>query len=194
MNTSIPTVDPDRTARYVWSEEDAPEVIDSGDGEDLAEALYGESQNTSAVTDAEPETYKGNIGSIEGMARYHGLPVVIETPAGTVRRGLFWKVHMPADYGYIAGVEGADGDELDCYVGSNPESDVVVVIDQNKMNGRDFDEHKVMLGFDTADSALEAYMLGHHKASKVYRGKTILTMRDFIGLLDEGDFTRPLGE
>lgn len=92
--------------------------------------------------------------------KVNGMICVIENPRGTIRQGttidgMDWSSTMPHHYGYIKGVMGADGDELDCFVGPNMQSDRVYVINQN-IDGA-FDEHKCMLGFDNADQARAAY-------------------------------------
>ena len=53
--------------------------------------------------------------------RIHGLDISIENPKGSYRTGVHagkpWRVRMPADYGYIRGTTGADGDHVDCSSG-----------------------------------------------------------------------------
>jgi len=52
------------------------------------------------------------------------------------------------DYGYIEGTVGADGDEVDCYLGPDTQSKVVFVVDQGRLgDSSEFDEHKVFLGY-----------------------------------------------
>ncbi len=95
----------------------------------------------------------------------HGLAISVENRKGSTRR---WydphgkesgSTRMYCDYGYIRGTEGTDGDHVDCYVGPNPKSTLVVLIDQMKKPSFDqFDEQKAMLGFDTAMEAKNAYL------------------------------------
>lgn len=85
-----------------------------------------------------------------------GLDIVIENPKGSIRHGKEWAQKMAHDYGYIEGTVGADGDEVDVFVGPDPESDTLYIIDQNKASG-EFDEHKVMLGFSNIAEAKDAY-------------------------------------
>lgn len=139
---------------------------------------------------AEPESRS----SVDSMLHYHDIPVTVETPQGATRKGLLWKVNMPTDYGYIDGITGADGDDLDCYVGPSPESDRVFVVDQNKLWGSGFDEHKVMLGYHTQESALEDYMRGHHRSNKVFRAITEMSMPMFRHWMKTGDLTKPVQE
>lgn len=112
-----------------------------------------------------------------GMAYYHGLPVVVEHPQGSALRR--YNIRLPADYGYIQGIPGADGDDLDCYVGPSHQSDHVFVVDQLDPQTGKFDEHKVMLGYLTPETALEDYMLGHGDSKRAFGDLTEMTMEEF---------------
>lgn len=74
---------------------------------------------------------------------FHGVPVIIEADAGKPR----WDGGpvLPAPYGYIRRTEGADGDEMDCMIGGDRPQAFVF----NMNRGGQFDEHKIMLGYDT---------------------------------------------
>jgi hypothetical protein len=64
---------------------------------------------------------------------------------------------MSNHYGYIRRSEGADGDHVDTFLGDKPESEKVFIVDQVDPKSGKFDEHKVMLGFDSAAAAKAAY-------------------------------------
>jgi len=138
------------------------------------------------------DPYSAPLGSVEGMKQYHGLDVVIETPKGQRRVGLWWRHTLPADYGYIESTTGADGDEMDCYVGPDVESPLAFVIDQNKLDSDRFDEHKVMLGYNSMDEAKQAFLQGHNYGKQIFRGITPMTMIDFKRWLAKGDRKKPL--
>lgn len=96
---------------------------------------------------------------------FAGLPLVIENRAGTVREwtdtdGARGATTMKHDYGYIDGTFGEDADELDAYRGPNENAaEAHVVYQMSKSSSfNDFDEKKVMLGFDSADDAKTAYV------------------------------------
>ena len=94
--------------------------------------------------------------------RVDGHNVSIENPKGSVRRGKGedgkeWQTTMQNDYGYIRGTEGVDGDHIDVFLSDTPEQGDVFVIDQLDKDGN-FDEHKVMYGFPSAEAAREAYL------------------------------------
>ena len=61
---------------------------------------------------------------------------------------------------YIRRTTGADGEQIDCYVGPNPDAPIAWVIMQRDLRTGGFDEHKVMLGFDSEAVAVGAYSLG----------------------------------
>lgn len=101
----------------------------------------------------------------KGHVRIAGMDVTIETPKNALRHGVGpdgkpWSVIMPADYGYIRRTTGADGEQIDCYVGPNPDAPIAWVIMQRDLRTGGFDEHKVMLGFDSEAEAVGAYSLG----------------------------------
>lgn len=100
----------------------------------------------------------------KGFVRLHGLDIAIENPRGSVRQGKTadgreWANVMQAHYGYICDTLGADGDEVDVFVGPYPESRRVWVINQ-VFDGK-FDETKCMIGFVDADSARAAYQFSY---------------------------------
>jgi hypothetical protein len=99
---------------------------------------------------------------LQGRTKVHGMDISIEnkkgsTRSGTDKDGHEWSIKMNFDYGYIRGTVGVDGDHLDCYVGPNPESKKVFIVNQNDPASGKFDEQKVMLGFDSSEEAKKAY-------------------------------------
>jgi hypothetical protein len=89
------------------------------------------------------------------------------------------------------GINGADGDSIDAYVGPDPESSNVYVIDQYKLDGKSWDEHKVMLAYPTQEAAVADYMAGHHKSDRVFAAVTAFTMPHFRKWLSHHDMTQP---
>jgi phage-related protein (TIGR01555 family) len=124
----------------------------------------------------------------------HGLTCVVETPKGHIRSGKGWSVRMPAHYGYIEGFTGADGDSLDCYIGPDPESDWVYIVDQRHLHtSKGFDEHKVFLGFDTLGEVKRAYPKAHHRADEVMMDISPMQIDDFKYWLATANLNRPAG-
>jgi hypothetical protein len=124
----------------------------------------------------------------------HGLTIIIENPQYSMREGWGWMSAAPADYGYIAGTVGADGDEVDCYVGPNPRSQNVFIVDQNRRGGAEFDEHKVMLNYDSAADAKRDYLDGHTEGADIFRSLTPVSLRMLKLWLRRGDMTKPYSE
>ncbi|WP_186083661.1 hypothetical protein [Burkholderia gladioli] len=97
----------------------------------------------------------------KGRTAVRGIPIVIENPRGSMRS---WRAAdgtsganlMKFHYGYVQGVTGADGDELDAFVGPFPEAEKAYVVNQNVRGA--FDEHKVMLGFPDQRTAEAGYL------------------------------------
>lgn len=113
-----------------------------------------------------------------------GLMLSIENPRGTVRQGMDlngkqWAQKMSHHYGFIRGVGGADGDELDCFVGPNLGSTMVFVINQNDPASGEFDEHKCMLGFDSIEDATAAYHAAYSTDWKGFGNAVQMGMDEF---------------
>lgn len=157
-------------------------------------------------TNRHPSKMERKLGNYKkGKLSLHGLPISLENAKGSRREekdrfGVKQGVKMPAAYGYIRGTLGADGMQVDCYLGKHPASPTVWIIDQDKfdVNGDDkgFDEHKVMLAFKTFDKAVEAYMkshydgMGHERLAAV----TQLSYDELKAWLKKGDMHRPISE
>lgn len=96
----------------------------------------------------------------------NGLPISIENQAGTVRSGIDsdgheWAIQLQDHYGEIRETEGADGDYVDCFINpdyDNFNNDLVFVINQNNPHTGEFDEVKVMLGYNSLEDAEVAYL------------------------------------
>jgi ppGpp synthetase/RelA/SpoT-type nucleotidyltranferase len=97
---------------------------------------------------------------------FRGIPIVIEWPKGSERVGVNpegekWKRKMYADYGYIPDTTAAgDEEKVDVYIGPDKDAEFVYVVEQNDDKG-EFDEYKVMLGYDSLEDA-EASYLAHY--------------------------------
>ena len=97
---------------------------------------------------------------------WRGLRLAIENEAGSVRTfrnpdGSIGEKRIIYPYGYVCGSTGADGDEVDCFVG--PDLDVAplvyIVRAQAKGDWDRYDEDKVMLGFASLEDAERAFLL-----------------------------------
>lgn len=121
----------------------------------------------------------------EGFIDFQGLLIDIENKKGSKRTGTDpdghpWSTEMFSHYGEIRGTEGSDGDLLDAYVGDNHDSGIVVVVHQHNPWDGQYDEDKVMLGYDSIEEAIGAYKKqydkpGYFKADQF----TVLPMGQF---------------
>lgn len=128
-----------------------------------------------------------------------GLPIAIETVRGSIRRGVGengpWESVMPADYGYIRRAPSAEGptEWLDCFVGPVRSVDCPVhVIDGYTPLG-EFDEHKVMLGFESAQDALTCYHSAYNDGRRA-GAVTTMSSPELQAWYQTGDVNLPLGE
>ncbi len=133
-----------------------------------------------------------------GHCRLHGMPITIETGkgmtrSGTAKNGRRWSIEMAHHYGYIKQTESeADGDHIDVFIGPDPESEVVFVIDQLDPESGKFDEHKCMLGFKDKQSASDGYLACYDKGWKGLGTVTSLTIPQFKEWLAGGKTGKPL--
>ena len=134
----------------------------------------------------------------KGTFSYRGLPVTIETAAGSMRRGwdddgnVTWEVRMRDDYGYVLGTESdRDGDHLDVFLGPDLGSELVFCVDQIDQDTGEFDEHKFILGAHSADQAKDIYLRNFSdgwRAGKI----TPLTWPQFRHWASSGDSGKAL--
>lgn len=121
-----------------------------------------------APTEAQKEA--GNYK--KGHVTIDGLNITIENPKGSTRSGKDasgkeWSVTMRNDYGYIRGTKAVDGDHIDIFLSDNPTSGNVYVVDAIDQNTGEFDESKVMYGFNSLEEARDAYLSNYSEGWKV---------------------------
>jgi hypothetical protein len=113
---------------------------------------------------------------------FQGLPICIENPIGSIRKGISpegrrWETKFLYPYGFIKNTESlADNDGIDVFIGPNLQSNKVFIIHQ-RIDDR-YDEDKVMLGFDTEESARDAY-LAHFDTQKMLGPITEMSIEEF---------------
>lgn len=120
----------------------------------------------SALSERSPQSYptKAQIAAgnyAKGHVYLHGFRISIENPKGSYRKGVGpdgkpWKILMRSHYGYVRGATGSDGDQVDVFIGPDVNSKKVFIVNQCKANGQ-FDEHKVLFGFDSYAAADKGY-------------------------------------
>ncbi|OPB16689.1 hypothetical protein BFW91_00975 [Pseudomonas fluorescens] len=145
----------------------------------------------------EPSSAQKEAGNYrKGHIKLQGLNIAIENPRGSERKGVDgngkeWSHSMSDHYGYIKRTTGADGDQVDVYVGPEPFSQRVFVVDQKDQGSGKFDEHKVMLGYTSQAAAVKAYKSNFDKDWSV-GDVTEMKMPEFKAWLKAGDTAKPL--
>jgi hypothetical protein len=108
---------------------------------------------------------------------------------------LRWMTGEPTDgpYGYIAGSCGADGDEIDVFIGPMLHDAPFVFVVQQRVAGdwKVYDEDKVMLGFMSELDARRAYRL-HYDDDRFLGPVVALPVPEFLRRLKQ-DSDRPDG-
>ncbi|MDH0156471.1 LPD38 domain-containing protein [Stutzerimonas stutzeri] len=132
----------------------------------------------------------------KGRIRVQGLDISIENPRGSERSGTGpdgtpRRRTMSDHYGYIKRTTGADGEQVDVYVGPQEDSDQVFVVDQINQQDGSFDEHKAMLGYPDQATALQAYSANFDKGWKV-GPVTAMPVAEFKSWLKGGALSKPL--
>lgn len=79
--------------------------------------------------------------------------VVLEAAPGSIRIGK----ELVCGYGRVVSIEGHDGEELDVYIGGSLAAGRAYAIKQLDPISGDFDEYKIMVGFETMQLAIDCY-------------------------------------
>lgn len=152
-----------------------------------------------AVNHAPTEAQKTAGNYAKEHLSFQGIPITLENKMGSVRSGRDadgkpWSCKLPADYGYIKGTMGADGDHVDVYVGPDKSSHLVFVVHQRDHRTHKFDEHKCLLGFRSEHEALKCYCDGFSDGKGPDRCGSVETMSldGFKKWLHRGRTTKPV--
>lgn len=128
----------------------------------------------------------------------HGLPITLENAKGSMRHGVGpdgkkWSAKLHAHYGYFKNSVGADLDHVDVYVGPHIKSDKVFIVNQINLATKQFDEHKVLIGFGSLKQALTTYDKGFSDGKGMQRVGSIIatTMPDFKRWLHNENTKKP---
>ena len=146
-------------------------------------------------SDAQKEA--GNYA--KGHVEWNGLNLAIENPKGSERSGTdpngkAWSVTMPGHYGYVKKTLGADGDQVDLYLGNAPHSKKVFVVDQIDADTGKFDEHKAIGNVRDEAEATKLYDAGFSDGKGPQRRGAITEMSvdQFKDWVKKGDTTKAL--
>lgn len=107
---------------------------------------------------------------LQGHTEFQGIPIAIENRKGSVRKGTDkdgkpWRTVMKMPYGFIKGSKGADGEDIDCYVGPHKDAPNAYVVHQRKSDGTGYDEDKILFGLRNKEEATKGY-LAHYNSDK----------------------------
>ena len=136
--------------------------------------------------------YSSVVVKRKGHIDFQGLDIRVQNPTGTLRSGIStsgqpWETSMEADYGYIAGTEGKDGEDVDVFVGPDKDAQSAYIITIMKPPSfENVDEQKVMLGYNTGAEAKRAF-LRHYDSPRFFGSMTAMTMTDFKKKVMETD-------
>jgi hypothetical protein len=177
-------------ARLKLEREAKRREVDAAAHEAATSPLNGKPQPTPAQIEA--GTYA------KGHLDLHGLPISIENPKGSVRRGTdasgrTWETQMQHHYGYIKRSTARDGDHVDVFIGERPESTRVFVIDQVNPKTGKYDEAKVILGAIDEVDARRVYQSNYEPGWKGLGAITPMEMDAFKGWVRSDASKRPVG-
>ena len=170
------------------------------------EASFGERLKSAiAETETEPTEAQKKAGNYKkGHLSFGGYDYTVETPKGVTRsgkdeQGKPWSVTMHDTYGYILGKIGVDGDHIDMFINDAADLDTfdgnVYVVDQVNPETGEFDEHKVMYGYPSEETATEAYLANYSKGWKGLGKVTSVPKATFDKWLESSDRkTKPFAE
>lgn len=129
---------------------------------------YGEQWSLPVAAQQPSAEFHEFRATIDRVVRWNGLAIGLEYPPGSVRfRGTKFERKLKCGYGHIRGYMGADKEALDIYLHPDlckPDADAagdratLFQISQLSADDGDFDEHKLMAGFDDIDAAKDAYI------------------------------------
>ncbi|KKK59671.1 hypothetical protein LCGC14_3032070, partial [marine sediment metagenome] len=117
--------------------------------------------------------------------------------------GVAWQQTMNSGYGYFTSKPGADTVEgkptegVDVYVGPDLSTSMAYVINQAKdpsqeAVGENFDEHKVMVGYPSAQAAIDAYKLDFQPARDYQIDVVAMRPDQLKGWLDKPKHDKPV--
>jgi hypothetical protein len=178
-----------KTAKAQGSLFDTPVEQRIAEAKETQQIRKEENKVNTEPTEAQKEA--GNYQ--KGHVKAQGFDITIEQPRGSTRTGTDsngkqWSVTMNNTYGYFKRTKGKDGDQVDVFLGAAPETGKIFVVDQN-VDGK-FDEHKVMLGFNTVEQATDAYLDNYEEGWQGLGAINEVSREDLKAWLKDGTRTK----
>ena len=142
----------------------------------------------------EPSQAQKEAGNYKmGRIKHSGFDIGIENPQGSERKGedhegKKWSITMNHHYGDLTSTKGADGDALDVFVKpSTTESESIYIVDQVEPSTGKFDEHKILMGFDSKEEAEQAYLSNYQEGWQGLGNISEVSQDDFKSWVKGGD-------
>lgn len=148
--------------------------------------------------DTNPTEAQQEVGNYrKGHFRLHGLDITLENPKGSTRSGTdpdgkSWSVKLQNDYGYFKRSKGNDDDQVDVFIGANPESELAFVINQVQPGTDKLDEHKVVLGTVGESEARKTYLANYEKGWDGLGSICPITIPQLKWWLENGEMKKPI--
>ena len=196
-----------------WAKDNGVKAIPRRDGMLVAKASVAKVRELAMAVASEPvqqleaaradvapeptEAQKEAGNYKKGHLKLQGLEIALENPRGSIRSGTdrdgkAWQSTMVHDYGYIKRTLGADGDHVDVFIGDQPDSEMVYVVDQVDPGTGKFDEHKVMMGFADEQAARAGYLANYEQGWEGLGAIKSMPVDTFKRWIKEGDTTKPV--
>lgn len=202
VNTPVAPTDPFRALMERRPQEAPTPYPEVRSTIDAAAHAAAPSPTNDLTAPTEGQKQAGNYK--KGLVNINGLRISIENPEGSTRSGTDpdgtpWETTMTgAHYGYIKGTSGKDRDHIDVFIrpGIEPQdpTDRVYVVDQIDPQTGKFDEHKIMLGFDSQEEAQNAYLANYDDTGPTRIGGIRETsMAGLKAWLQTGNTKKPFG-
>jgi len=157
-----------------WAEQDRIGVF-----EPIAQELADTGNIVKAISSLRSLEKTGELRQL-GAPQPEGMdvPMAPQYRAGEERNGIV----LTADYGEFPGTVGADGDPIDFYHGKTGENNYVI---EKRNEDGTFQQHKVMVGYETEDEAIAAFYENSDPAHDSFMSATEMDqagLRDFLEL------------
>jgi uncharacterized protein len=138
-----------------------------------------------------PMTARDGFATVDAptITNFQGLPLTIECVKGHKRwpDGPAW----PCDYGFVGGIPSAEGEDeaMDVFVGPHHGSKCAWVVNHYDEHAQ-FEEHKVLLGYQNLDQAKRDYRLAYNRP--IYGGVVGMPVAELYEFLKGFDVHNPI--
>ena len=164
-------------------------------------AILKDDEKALAEVNTEPtEAQKVAENYKKAHIKVNGFNLSIENPAGSTRSGVdesgkAWSQKMNSHYGYFKRTMGKDGDQVDAFI--NPdgkEGTQFYIVNQIDSKTKKFDEHKVMVGYESEEDAKAAYLSNYEDGWQGLGNIVEMGQDDFKEWVKDGKRTKKPAE